>query len=146
MIPPLPPRVCASSSRRVYPIRLTLFGHEGGTRCYRHVLRQFYGGSRVCVPILGIAIAAPAAKGSKVDVLTFTIDNAPAGYALSGDGIPSADSSGTYMDYRLASGGAADPNYCVEASPSASGLTFIRLNRKLDGDAGYQYCGLYRGT
>lgn len=55
----------------------------------------------------------------------------------------SGDSAGVYKDYRLATEGVTDANYCVEASPTSGGLLFIRLNRKLDGDAGYQYCDLY---
>jgi hypothetical protein len=57
----------------------------------------------------------------------------------------SGDAAGLYKDYRVTSGDVNDVDYCVEASPSTTGL-FIRLNRKLDGDAGFQYCDLYASS
>jgi hypothetical protein len=85
------------------------------------------------------AAAVSAAKTATVQVLTFSID-ATANQAVFADG--RNPPNGEYKDYRLTTA-VTDPNYCVEASPESGGLTFIRLNRKLDGDAGYQYCGLY---
>lgn len=98
--------------------------------------------------ILAAATAAASAKGPSVQVVTFTID-ATTPQAVFSDGhavsapAPYTDSADTYKDFRLTAGTVADPNYCVEASPDNSGSLFVRLNRKLDGDAGFQYCQLY---
>jgi hypothetical protein len=60
-----------------------------------------------------------------------------------GDGEPGVRSDGNpvYADYRI------DPippvNWCVDAAPYSQGLLFVRLNRKLDGDAGVQRCSDY---
>jgi hypothetical protein len=94
--------------------------------------------------ILGLAVASPTLyAAATVWLITFTIDE---GYPVYGDGLAaSGDIAGTYKDYRLGTGQPNDANYCVEASPSAN-LLFVRLNRKLDGDSGTQYCGLYGGS
>lgn len=93
-----------------------------------------------CLFILGAVVVAGAAKGATVQVLTFSIDEMTtppnAVFAVGAD---------PYKDYRLSSG-LSDPNYCVEASPDSSGFTFIRLDRKLDGDAGSQFCDVFGGT
>ena len=100
------------------------------------------------IGFLAAATAAASAKGPSVPVVTFTID-ATTPQAVFGDGhaanapSPYTDPYDTYKDFRLTTGAAADPNYCVEASPDNTGSLFVRLNRKLDGDAGYQYCQLY---
>jgi hypothetical protein len=82
-----------------------------------------------------------AAKPSATAVATFWFED---GFDLAGDGLGAETPStlGLYKDYRLATAGTDDINYCVEAGPDATGL-FIRLNRKLDGDAGFQYCDTY---
>lgn len=94
-----------------------------------------------CLFMLGASVIVGAAKGPSVQVLTFTIDG-----MTSPPNAVFSDSPDGYKDYRLASGANTDPNYCVEASPANSGFTFIRLNRKLDGDAGSMYCGLFGGV
>jgi hypothetical protein len=62
-------------------------------------------------------------------LMSFTIED----LAVSHD-----DVGPEYQDYRLEGG-----DHCVEAT--LSGGLFIRFNRKLDGDAGTQYCGLSPG-
>jgi hypothetical protein len=96
---------------------------------------------RIVLPALlvsscGLLSSVGAAKPATW-LMTFTIDQSE-GHVLSGD------PAGVYKDFRLGSGLPDDVNYCVEASPSP-GL-FIRLNRKLDGANGSQYCGLFGGT
>jgi hypothetical protein len=83
-------------------------------------------------------ITAAGKPSSSTPVVTFWFVT---GMDVSGDG--AAD--GVYKDYRLAdaTAGVNDVNYCTEASPTSTGLLFIRLNRKLDGDAGFQYCEKY---
>ena len=89
--------------------------------------------------VIGCAIAASVlaatsqAKGPTVWLASFTIDNSPTNAVFS-DAVE-AD----YEDYRLGTGLESDPNFCVEASPNSS-LLFVRLNRKLDGDAGFMRC------
>lgn len=45
---------------------------------------------------------------------------------------------GTYEDFRINPSNPA--NWCVDATPYSQGLLFVRLNRKLDGDAGSLRC------
>ncbi len=103
------------------------------------------------VLILGITgISSLVNAAQTVWLMTFTIDNRDdndlAPYAVAGDGTDPVSAGGAvYRDYRLGTGLVTDVNYCVEASPAAS-LLFVRLNRKLDGDSGTQYCGLYDGS
>jgi hypothetical protein len=96
--------------------------------------------------ILGLAVVSPMLKAApEVWLMTFTIDNGTS-HAVSGDGVDPIvpGGPGVYRDYRLGTGQPDDVNYCVDASPSPT--LFIRLNRKLDGDAGTQYCGLSGGS
>jgi hypothetical protein len=89
---------------------------------------------RICAACafgFGIAVFSPGVWAATVWVVTFTIDDGPV-YALSSDG------KGTYKDYRIDMGGESDVNFCVEADATRS--LFIKLNRKLDGDAGVQRC------
>jgi len=86
--------------------------------------------------VLGAAGAWPAARAAAtLKVLSFVIDDTMA---------VRSDGNGPYMDFRVPGAGAI--NYCVDAALDGSGGAFIRLNRKLDGDAGYQYCGMFGGT
>ncbi len=93
----------------------------------------------VGVLVLGLTVVSQAlSAGPTVWLMTFSID-ADQPYAVS------ADSLGPfYNDYRLGTGEPDDHNYCVEAT--VSGGLFIRFNRKLDGDAGTRYCGLFLGS
>jgi hypothetical protein len=94
------------------------------------------------VLVLGLAIVSQALGAAPtVWLTTFSIDPSEDEIlpnAVSDDGGPD------YKDYRLVQGGPGDPNYCVEAT--LSGGLFIRLNRKLDGDAGTQFCGQHGGS
>jgi len=94
----------------------------------------------VSVTALFVAMTSVLAQSSLV---TFTIDGTYPGSlpAPSGAGVFSdAANTGTdsYSDYRI------DPhpylNWCVDAEPSSPGTLFVRLNRKLDGDAGSLRC------
>lgn len=60
-----------------------------------------------------------------------------------GNNAVSADPNGTYQDYRLSP---EAKNDCVEASQNQIGYTFVRLNRDLSGDAGYQDCSPVSGV
>ena len=86
-----------------------------------------------------LAVAYGTASSAATTLVSFTIDDtfAPGG----GAGVFSdAAVSGTnhYADYRI------DPapplNWCVDAEPYSAGNLFVRLNRKLDGDAGVLRC------
>ena len=92
-----------------------------------------------------LLITAAVNAAATVWLMTFTIDDGPS-YAVSGDGIDPAEPGGpgVYKDYRLGTGLPDDLNYCVEASPTP--LLFIRMNRKLDGPSGNQYCDLFGGS
>jgi hypothetical protein len=94
--------------------------------------------------IIGLTVVSPLLNAAAtVWLISFTIDD---GYPVKGDGLTApGDIPGTYKDYRLGTGQPDDVNYCLEASPSAN-LLFIRLNRKLDGDSGTQYCGRNGGS
>lgn len=88
----------------------------------------------------GLLVAGTlSAPSAQTRVVTFLIDDtfpASAGPGVFSD----ADVSGTnwYADYRI------DPapplNWCVDAEPYSAGNLFVRLNRKLDGDAGTMRC------
>jgi hypothetical protein len=70
-------------------------------------------------------------------VLNFTIDDL---YPGTGPGAFSdAATTGTpaYADYRI---GPLPLNWCVDAEPAPPGNLFIRVNRKLDGEAGVLRC------
>ena len=97
--------------------------------------------------MLGIILAMPGARAATTWVVSFTIDdsydvegnqtNAVRGdlYSPTDPADPSPPQPVPYKDYRSTSV-TPDPNFCVEASPYAGGGLFVRLNRKLDGDAG----------
>ncbi len=82
------------------------------------------------------ALAIPSAQSS---VVSFTIDDAfpsAGGAGVSSDG--TITGTNWYADYRI---NTADPlNWCVDAEPYPAGNLFVRLNRKLDGDAGVLRC------
>lgn len=81
--------------------------------------------------VVWVSSMTAAGKPRSTPVATFHFLN---GFDVSGDTVSE------YKDYRLADlTNPNDVNYCVEASPSTTGL-FIRLNRKLDGDAGSLFC------
>jgi hypothetical protein len=94
----------------------------------------------VSVMALFVSMTSVLAQSSLV---TFTIDGTYPGSvpAAGGAGVFSdATNTGTdtYSDYRI------DPNpylnWCVDAQPGSAGNLFVRLNRKLDGDAGSLRC------
>lgn len=99
-------------------------------------MRSLFGLSVTGLLVLG-SMAAPSAGTTLV---SFMIDDffpvvGGAGVFSDGGGEPDTNS---YHDYRL------DPsppvNWCVEAAPYSAGNLFVRLNRKLDGDAGTMRC------
>ena len=91
--------------------------------------------------VAGVALTPPMVRAAAaLKVLRFTIDETLI------DGAVFSDGKGQYVDYRLTSGLNTDTNYCIDAAVDASGGTFIRLNRKLDGETGTQYCGLFGGA
>lgn len=97
------------------------------------------------VVILAMTVASTVSNaGLTAWLMTFTIEN---GFGVAGDGVDPVipGGPGVYKDYRLGTQLPGDRDYCVETSPTTQ-LLFIRLNRKLDGDTGTQYCGLFGGT
>jgi len=93
--------------------------------------------------VLGLTVVSQALGAAPtLWLITFTIDASPdedRPYAVSADAL-----GPVYNDYRLGTGLPDDPDYCVESV--VSGGLFLRFNRKLDGDAGTQYCGLFGGS
>ena len=93
-----------------------------------------------CVTCLVVALMTSASAQSSV--VSITVDDTfPGLVAAGGVGVFSdAGTTGTnhYSDYRI------DPypylNWCVDAQPSPPGNLFVRLNRKLDGEAGTLRC------
>jgi hypothetical protein len=93
------------------------------------------------VSVIALFVAATSLL-ARSSLVKFTIDSTyPGHFAAGGAGVFSdAANSGTdtYSDYRI------DPNpylnYCVDAEPDSTGALFVRLNRKLDGDAGTLRC------
>jgi hypothetical protein len=106
-----------------------------------YLSRWRLGAVSVCLAA-AFAVAAAAKGPATVSVVSFSIDGPSPPYAVTGDEFGSA-----YADYRIAATTSnTDPDYCVEASPESSGFLFVRLNRKLDGDSGSMYCGLFGGV
>src|SRR5262245_45402534 len=101
----------------------------------------------VCALVCGTA-SLLTAKPPIPKVVSFWIDEMafPSTNTLFGDDQTSP--TDFYKDYRLTNSNSwpVDPNDCVEASPDSSGFLFIRFNRKLDGDAGTQFCSSNGGT
>lgn len=88
--------------------------------------------------VVGLLIAVNLATGraAGTTVTSFSITGDATYWGLFSNGVNS------YEDYRIDS--TTDPlNECVQAEPNNTGLLFIRFNRKLDGDAGFQYCDRY---
>jgi len=85
------------------------------------------------VAVCGI-LAALSGVTAATTVVSFGIFDPPPGApGLSSDG------KGAYEDFRIAPNNPV--NWCVDAAPySGQGLLFVRLNRKLDGDAGVLRC------
>ena len=86
-----------------------------------------------------VATALPGVTAQVRTVVSFAIDDGYPGSVPAGSGAGVfSDASGTYFDYRI------DPapqlNWCVDAEPAPPGNLFIRLNRKLDGEAGVLRC------
>ncbi|MGE0359859.1 MAG: hypothetical protein AB7H93_06590 [Vicinamibacterales bacterium] len=89
-------------------------------------------------------LAALSGVTAATTVVSFMIDDTfpalVAGGAAAAPGVTSDGlaEDGAYADYRI------DPtpplNWCVDAAPYSQGLLFVRLNRKLDGDAGVLRC------
>jgi hypothetical protein len=85
-----------------------------------------------------LAIASASAPSAATTLVSFIIDDT---YPGGGAGVYSdaaVSGTGHYADYRID----PDPplNWCVDAEPYAPGNLFVRLNRKLDGDAGVLRC------
>lgn len=98
-------------------------------------MRSLIGFSAAGLLLLG-AMNTPSAS---VGALSFTIDDsfpAAGGPGVFSDG--AGDAPHAYADYRVDESSAL--NWCVEAQPYSAGNLFIRLNRKLDGDAGVMRC------
>jgi len=74
-------------------------------------------------------LAALSGVTAATTVISFVIYDAPVGER----GVRS-DGNGGYFDYRIVP--TTPLNWCVDAAPYTQGLLFVRLNRKLDGDAG----------
>jgi hypothetical protein len=78
-------------------------------------------------------LAVPSAATTYV---RFTITDLGGDAGVSSDA--GVDGTNEYADYRI------DPspplNWCVDAEPYSAGNLFVRLNRKLDGDAGVLRC------
>lgn len=86
-----------------------------------------------------LAIVAGTAPSAATTLVSFSIDDTF--FAGGGAGVFSdAADSGTnhYADYRIDP--ASPLNWCVDAEPYSPGNLFVRLNRKLDGDAGVLRC------
>lgn len=81
-------------------------------------------------------VAALSGVTAATTVVSFKIHD---GFPLEAAGVRSdGNNEGEYSDYRI------DPlpplNRCVDAAPYSQGLLFVRLNRKMDGDAGVLHC------
>lgn len=89
--------------------------------------------------VCGVLVALSGVTAATT-VVRFIVDDSyppvlPGGVA--GPGVRS-DGNSEYFDYRI------DPNHplnwCVDAAPFSQGNLFVRLNRKLDGEAGVLRC------
>ena len=105
--------------------------------------KRFSNGARALALTAGVVATLAGAAGAATTLVSFTIDDMYPGTVLpaTAAGVFSdAATTGTmaYADYRI------DPlsqlNWCVDAEPFSPGNLFIRLNRKLDGEAGVLRC------
>lgn len=84
------------------------------------------------------ALSAPTAQ---TRVVRFTIDDthkSGGGAGVFGDSADPQSVLTSYADFRINQQDAA--NWCVDAEPFSPGNLFVRLNRKLDGEAGVLRC------
>jgi hypothetical protein len=100
--------------------------------------KRFSNGAMALALTASVVATLASAAGAAATLVSFTIDDSYPG--TTGPGVFSdAATTGTtaYADYRI---GPLPLNWCVDAEPSSPGNLFIRLNRKLDGEAGVLRC------
>lgn len=85
-----------------------------------------------------LAVVYASVPSAATTLVSFTIDDSYPGVGAGVFSDAAVSGTGDYADYRID----PDPplNWCVEAEPYAPGNLFVRLNRKLDGDAGVLRC------
>ena len=100
--------------------------------------KRFSNGAVALALTASVVATLVSAAGAATTLVSFTIDDSYPN--ATGPGVFSdAATTGTtvYADYRI---GPLPLNWCVDAEPFSPGNLFVRLNRKLDGEAGVLRC------